>query len=133
MTVHSHSDYLPRSYVGTASKELDLVLDYMAASYLNLSDSITKYSTHVISQAFEGRPDLISYKLYGTVDLWWVICQFNGVVNPLTDLEVGKLLKAPDYSQVMHFLQTSLEETKAFANGRSSTEESVENNSTILV
>lgn len=133
MSVHDRSNYLPRSYVATKDKELKIVLDYMNAPYLNLSENITKYSTHVISQSFEGRPDLISYKLYSTVDLWWVVCQFNGVINPFTDLRVGMLIKVPDYSQVMHLLHEATEETQAFISGKSSTEDSFDNNSTVLI
>ena len=132
MTTHSRSGYLPRSVVGTADRELKVVMDYMSAPYLNLNEYITKYSTHVISQAFEGRPDLISHKLYGSVDLWWVVCQFNGVVNPFTDLYVGLLIKVPDYSQLMHVLHEALEETVAFIQGKTSTG-SLESDTTILV
>ena len=26
---------------------------------------------------------LISYKLYNTIQLWWLICAVNGIVNPV--------------------------------------------------
>lgn len=39
----------------------------------------------------------ISYKYYKTIDLWWLVCEYNGITNPTQMPEVGttlKLLKA---------------------------------------
>ena len=37
---------------------------------------------------------LISYKNYGTIKLWWLICKTNGINNPVaTDPEQGNTLK----------------------------------------
>ena len=41
------------------------------------------------------RPDLIAWKLYGDVTLWWVIMYVNSIANPFTDLNVGDVLKVP--------------------------------------
>jgi hypothetical protein len=41
----------------------------------------------------------ISYKYYKTIDLWWFICMYNQIINPLKDVEPGteiKILK-PEY------------------------------------
>jgi hypothetical protein len=35
----------------------------------------------------------ISYKLFNTIDLWWVICLSNNIENPTLKLEPGKTLK----------------------------------------
>ncbi len=35
----------------------------------------------------------ISYKQYGTINLWWLICSFNSIINPITLPESGKVLK----------------------------------------
>ena len=37
----------------------------------------------------------ISYKFYGTVKLWWLICRFNNVKNPFNELKAGKIIKIP--------------------------------------
>jgi len=132
MTTHARSGYLPRTLVATEDRELKWTPDYLNAPYLNLNENVTTYSTHVISQAFEGRPDLIAHKVYGSVALWWVICQFNGVVNPFTDLYVGKLVKVPDYSQLMHVLHEEFESTAAFLQGKNSSS-TAETISTVLV
>lgn len=35
----------------------------------------------------------ISYKMYGTMDLWWLICAYNQIINPIEKPEAGKKLK----------------------------------------
>lgn len=49
------------------------------------------------------RPDLISHKLYGTTDYWWVICLVNGIDNPLEDIKLGTILKAPTKLDLYNF------------------------------
>lgn len=38
---------------------------------------------------------LISYKFYGTIEYWWLICKFNGVTNPSDFPVEGEVLKIP--------------------------------------
>ena len=37
----------------------------------------------------------ISYKMYGTIELWWLIAKFNKVRNPFTELIPGSNIKIP--------------------------------------
>lgn len=37
----------------------------------------------------------ISYRFYNTIALWWLLCKFNNIVNPFTELTSGMLLKIP--------------------------------------
>lgn len=37
----------------------------------------------------------ISYKNYGTIELWWLIAKFNNIKNPFTELVPGTYLKIP--------------------------------------
>lgn len=49
------------------------------------------------------RPDMISYKCYGTVNFWWIIMSVNNIENPLIDLEEGQLLKIPSKLDIDDF------------------------------
>lgn len=42
---------------------------------------------------------LISYKVYNTMDLWWLICSTNNIQNPLEFPKAGTVLKVltPEY------------------------------------
>jgi len=49
------------------------------------------------------RPDLISYKAYGTVQYWWLVCFVNEIKNPFVDITVGKLMKIPNILDIYQF------------------------------
>lgn len=73
-------------------------------SPLNLPpDSGDTYVT--ITQDIVNRPDLISFKAYNTVDLWWVIYEYNGIIDPLFDLKTGQILKIPTFQRVTAAIQ----------------------------
>ena len=37
---------------------------------------------------------------YGDEGLWWVICQYNNIINPVTELKEGKLLLIPTIERI---------------------------------
>lgn len=74
--------------------------------FLVLRDSLNleKDSTDtivVVTQELEKRPDLVSYKAYGIVDLWWVIYEFNQINDPFFELKQGQLLRIPSLERVI--------------------------------
>lgn len=44
--------------------------------------------------------DYISFKIYATPQLWWVVCLTNDILNPFEELEPGKNLKVLKQSLV---------------------------------
>ena len=48
-------------------------------------------------------PDMISKKVYGVEQFWWVICLVNNIVNPLLDIKVGTILKIPNKLDIYSF------------------------------
>lgn len=49
------------------------------------------YDVHITR--FSETWPVISYKHYGTVGLWWLVCKVNGVVDPFTMPKPGTSLK----------------------------------------
>jgi LysM repeat protein len=50
---------------------------------------------------------LISHNYYGTMDLWWLVCEYNQITNPTIMPQVGtklKLLKSQYVSPVLQQL-----------------------------
>jgi len=47
-----------------------------------------------------GRLDLVAYDYYNDPSLWWVIADFNNIVNQF-DLKVGDMLRIPAKKRVM--------------------------------
>ena len=49
------------------------------------------------------RPDKISFKMYGTVEFWWVLMLVNGISNPLVDIDPGLVLTVPNRIDIYNF------------------------------
>ncbi len=77
-------------------------LDFLDNS---LSKFIMNYEVdyYLVSEIDLMRPDMISYKNYGTVNYWWVICLVNNIFNPFNDLYVGQQLKIPNVQDIYEF------------------------------
>lgn len=46
-------------------------------------------------------PTLISYKIYRTTSLWWLILMANEIIDPFKDLYLGRVLKIPPRDQAL--------------------------------
>ncbi len=68
---------------------------------------MTVFDVHVVEGGEVARPDLIAYKHYGDVSLWWVIAIVNNIDNPLVDLQSGMTLKVPKKTAVVEALAGS--------------------------
>ena len=53
----------------------------------------------------EGRPDLISYRIYGDVQYWWLLMFYNKILDP-EDLINGMVLQYPDADELDTFYFT---------------------------
>ena len=47
----------------------------------------------------------ISYKLFNTINLWWIICIANNITNPIDPIDSGLLLKIPNTNIVREILK----------------------------
>ncbi|MHA2023180.1 MAG: hypothetical protein ACTSWQ_05925 [Candidatus Thorarchaeota archaeon] len=50
-------------------------------------------------------PGLVSYKNYGTVRFWWILCLVNGVENILEEPAVGDIWTIPNKLDVYDFFK----------------------------
>jgi hypothetical protein len=51
----------------------------------------------------------LSYRYFGTIKLWWLICKFNNITNPLMVKSEGLVLKIPNkdlVEQILRLLKT---------------------------
>lgn len=49
---------------------------------------------------YDGRPDLLSFDLYGSNNLEWVILQFNSIVDINEEFVTGAKIKAPSRTRL---------------------------------
>ena len=52
------------------------------------------------------RPDMISYKAYGTVNYWWLILYVNDIEDPLNDMVSGTVIKIPNIIDIYSFYKS---------------------------
>jgi hypothetical protein len=77
-------------------------LDFLWNSVGNFTTSYpVKY--YRVKDEDQMRLDLVSYKMYGSTDFWWIIGVINNVENPLIDIVPGMLLKIPSVLDVYDF------------------------------
>lgn len=67
------------------------------------SDNIAIETTHTFSgqDSWTG----LSLKYYQTIDLWWFICMYNGIQNPLKPVETGAEIKILNSQYVGRILE----------------------------
>ena len=66
----------------------------------SMSPSIYEIYTVVDGDSY----NFISYKYYGTINLWWLICSFNGIQNPTKLPEAGTYLRILNREYVVNIL-----------------------------
>ena len=67
-----------------------------------ISDDIESYYTTASNDV--NRLDLISYKLYGTVDFWWAIAAANYIEIPQDSPIEGEVLAIPSSQAIQRYL-----------------------------
>lgn len=63
-----------------------------------LSDPSDKKYT--LEKKYENRPDLLAFALYDDSKLWWIIFQYNKILDPVTEFVEGKELILPTKERV---------------------------------
>lgn len=79
----------------TTVKEYDI-----SSSYFYLFR--TKYAVrqYQLEIGDVGRPDIISFKAYKSMDYWWIILKYNDIMNPWDELKPEVVLKIPSMRDI---------------------------------
>lgn len=80
--------------------------DWLSAQYIDLHERAINYQTHVVTESDIGQPDGIAHKYYGDSQWWWLLCSYNGIVNPATDMYAGQRVRVPALHQAQMALQS---------------------------
>lgn len=87
--------------------------DYFHSLYNNIRYQISTSSVYKIKADDVANLPGISFRVYGTVDLWRVILEYNGLNDPINDIEVGMVLNIPSKSEVASLLSSPITNTVA--------------------
>ena len=77
----------------------DTVLDIMKKRFIYKDPYDESYT---IPQEFDERPDLCSYKIYGTAKYWWIFAHRNPnlITDPIRGFSAGTIIKIPSKENI---------------------------------
>ncbi|MEM2159678.1 MAG: hypothetical protein QXN55_01835 [Candidatus Nitrosotenuis sp.] len=58
---------------------------------------------YTVENFYEGRLDLIANAFYKTPRLWWFLAQYNAILDPITEITPGRVLRIPSMERIMMF------------------------------
>jgi hypothetical protein len=97
--------YLDLSIPTTARYDLARFVDYssgvhdiLSSFFLSNISQLEMSGTYQIITE-EGRPDLISFNIYGSTQYWWIIMYFNSISN-FDDLSCGLVINYPSLQSI---------------------------------
>ncbi len=65
-------------------------------------------TSYVVERKFEGRLDLIAAAYLGDSKLWWLIAQYNRLLDPWLETSEGRVLYIPTGTRMQNMLTGSL-------------------------
>jgi len=87
-----------RYVLGGTTEVSPRLLEWWTKNPLSLDSTDVIY---ILEKKFEGRPDLLAHSFYGDPYLWWVICQYNAVLDFNSEFVEGLVLRIPTQSRVL--------------------------------
>lgn len=60
----------------------------------------------------EGRPDIISHRIYGTQNYWWFLMMFNNYSDIWNDLVENQVIRYPSIQKVRDFMKTRMRKVR---------------------
>ena len=84
---------------------------YNLLKSINLFPSKNSEAEDEYYTTFNDTWHLISYKYYNTMDLWWLVCAYNQITNPVKMPNIGtklRLLKSNFVSKIIQELNNQL-------------------------
>lgn len=97
-TFASRADYLQKLVI-------DGVAQYDFGSFDPDDYDFGKENLLVVREQDVCRPDVLSYRAYGTMNYWWFLMWYNGICDIWNDLAASQVLRYPDINVVQDFLQ----------------------------
>jgi len=88
--------------------EVDGVIEKDLPSNNWINFQITRpFSYYTIKEHDRCRPDLISTRVYGTQDYWWILMKYNTVDDIWNDITPDKVLECPHILDILDWINRS--------------------------
>jgi len=81
-------------------------LNYMSAHYLNIKFLVPPSFVYVVKISDVANAPGIAFNVYGDRGYWWIVCLYNGILEPISAFKPGTSLQLPSLSDINLFLTT---------------------------
>ncbi len=93
-------------YVSGGTTEVNSrALEWWERKVLAINDDDSSY---VVEKRFEGRLDLIAALYLNEPRYWWIVAQYNNVLDPVAEITEGVILYIPTIDRVKTMLSGTL-------------------------
>ena len=93
-------------YVSGGTTEVNSrALEWWERKILPINDDDSSY---VVEKRFEGRLDLITALYLNEPRYWWIVAQYNNVLDPVAEITEGVILYIPTIDRVKTMLSGTL-------------------------
>lgn len=79
-------------------------LNYLSAKYKNIKFRIPPKQQYTVTQGDTANSFGLAFSIYGDKGYWWVLCMFNGILDPISEIAPGTLLNLPSLADINNFL-----------------------------
>lgn len=83
--------------------------DLFRAKFKNLRFNVQVQKTIRLTAADSHNLPGLAHVHLGDKDLWWVLLEFNGLYDPIEDIQPGLLLRIPSRASLISYLETTSE------------------------
>lgn len=90
-----------RYVIGGTTEVSSFAIESWDATQLPPDESDIVY---FVEKKYENKPHILGLVFYGDTGLWWVICQYNGIIDPIDEIVEGRLLLIPTKNRVTALL-----------------------------
>lgn len=79
-------------------------LNFLSAKYKNIKFHLQPTNLYVVKISDQSNAPGIAFSVYGDRDYWWVICMYNGILDPISEFKPGTTLKLPSLTDINAYL-----------------------------
>lgn len=92
-----------RYVAGGETETADGYIEWWERSTFRRSDTDIQYT---VENFYVGRLDLISAVFYGEPRWWWLIAQYNNILDPFSEITAGSVLMIPSKDRLPLLIAT---------------------------
>lgn len=79
-------------------------LDWLSAYYIDMQIEVPASRSFEITDPWVANLPGLAFNMYDDINLWWVLALYNGIVDPINDVYVGRTMRAPNKEDVVAYL-----------------------------